>query len=401
MELRLAFGTASSPALFDWPNWVLTRTTMLRTGIPAQWVQKQLDDLCVVTPPSKRDLMEKFVTTHRATCARVGVKLAPETDKEKAFSSQTSGTILGVQYNTITWSWNIDCEKVKVILHMLYDIVEAKSVTNGDAMTLCGKIVHYAPLFAGAKWWRKPLTNLPDNDASKRKLLSISNIVRLTLRYWIMQFNRLRLGDLPIIDPIQMSPSWFLPIFTDASGVHDSNNALKRGAGVMVDNTLVRFVWPGNSTWISNHGRSTTLLESIAALQGLLTAVIIHGRRTYTIFCDNAGTCHSFRKGSCKCLYTWTVLKALDDLASGTMSIVTIAKTRRCSGFGENVADAIAKGDMFSLSKMGLQNATWSRPSRVLMDWVKKPVVTPNLGKMLLDELSAFMDVIVPASCTA
>ena len=74
---------------------------MLRTGIPAQWVQKQLDDLCVVTPPSKRDLMEKFVTTHRATCARVGVKLAPETDKEKAFSSQTSGTILGVQYHNL------------------------------------------------------------------------------------------------------------------------------------------------------------------------------------------------------------------------------------------------------------------------------------------------------------
>ena len=150
-----------------------------------------------------------------------------------------------------------------------------------------------------------------------------------------MQFNRLRLGDLPIIDPIQMTPSWFLPIFTDASGVHDNNNALKRGAGVIVGNTLVRFVWPGNSTWISNHGRSTTLLESIAALQGLLTAIILHGRRTYTIFCDNAATCHSFRKGSCKCLYTWTVLKALDDLASGTMSIVSILKTRRCSGYGE------------------------------------------------------------------
>ena len=126
---------------------------MLRTGIPAQWVQKQLDDLCVATPPTKRDLMENFVTTHRATCARVGVKLAPETDKEKAFSSETSGTILGVHYNTVTWSWIIDCEKVKVILHMLYDMVEAESMTNREAMSLCGKIVHYAPLFAGSKWW--------------------------------------------------------------------------------------------------------------------------------------------------------------------------------------------------------------------------------------------------------
>ena len=80
---------------------------------------------------------------------------------------------------------------------------------------------------------------------------------------------------------------------------------------------------------------------------------------------------------------------------------MSIVETRRCSGYGENVADTIAKGDMISLSMMGLQKATWSRPSRVLMDWVKKPVVTPSLGKMLLDELSAFMDVIIPASCMA
>ena len=72
MELRLAFGTSSSPALFDWPNWVLTRTTMRKTGIPAQWVQKQLDDLCIATPPTKRVVMEDFVKTHRSTCARVG-----------------------------------------------------------------------------------------------------------------------------------------------------------------------------------------------------------------------------------------------------------------------------------------------------------------------------------------
>ena len=133
---------------------------MLKTGIPAQWVQKQLDDLCIATPPAKRDVMEDFIKTHRDTCARVGVRLAPETDEDKAFSCETSGTILGVQYDTVTWSWNIDCEKVKIILHMLYDMAEAESVTNGKAMSICGKIVHYAPLFAGSKWWERPLTNL-------------------------------------------------------------------------------------------------------------------------------------------------------------------------------------------------------------------------------------------------
>ena len=93
------------------------------------------------------------------------------------------------------------------------------------------------------------------------------------------------------------------------------------------------------------------------------------------------------------------MLKALDDVASGTMSIVSIIKTRRCSGHGEKVADTIAKGDITSLATMGLVNYTWSRPSRVLMDCIKKPVVTPQLGKQLLDELSFIMEVVIPTSC--
>ena len=81
----------------------------------------------------------------------------------------------------------------------------------------------------------------------------------------------------------------------------------------------------------------------------------------------------------------WTVLKALEDVASGTMSIVSVFKTRRCSGQGERVANAIAKGDIPSLTTMGLTNMAWSRPSRVLMDWIRKPVAKPQLGKHLLD----------------
>ena len=89
----------------------------------------------------------------------------------------------------------------------------------------------------------------------------------------------------------------------------------------------------------------------------------------------------------------------MDDVASGTMSTISIAKTRRCSGLGENVADTLAKGELSGLERLGITNPNWSRPSRVLMDWVKKPVVTPKLGKYLLDELSRFMEVIIPPSC--
>jgi len=222
----------------------------------------------------------------------------------------------------------------------------------------------------------------------------------MTLHWWVMMFNRLRLGNLPIQDPIYMFPSSYIPIYTDASGVHGSNNYLQRGAGVyLVNNTLVRCVWPGKKTWISKHGRSTTLLESLAALQGLLSAISQYGRKAFTIFCDNAGTCHSFRKGSSRCLYSWTVLKVIDEMASGTMSMVSIVKTRRCSGFGETVADTLAKGEISGLDRLGITSPTWLRPSRVLMDWVKKPVVTHQLGKYLLNEISQHMEVVLLPSC--
>ena len=69
------------------------------------------------------------------------IRLAPETDKEKAFSCETAGTVLGVKYDTVTWSWNIDSEKVKFILHVLYDMLESESVTNGIALSISGKIL--------------------------------------------------------------------------------------------------------------------------------------------------------------------------------------------------------------------------------------------------------------------
>ena len=84
-------------------------------------------------------------------------------------------------------------------------------------------------------------------------------------------------------------------------------------------------------------------------------------------------------------------------MASGTMSKVSVTKTRRCSGFSETIADIIAKGS----TDMGISSPSWLRPSRVLMDWIKNPFVTASLGHDLLMEMFGYMDVVIPTSCTA
>ena len=71
--------------------------------------------------------------------------MAPEDDKKKAFSCETSSTVLGVVYDTVLWTWNLGSEKLKGVLHDLYDMLESESVTNAlaghesewESFTLC------------------------------------------------------------------------------------------------------------------------------------------------------------------------------------------------------------------------------------------------------------------------
>jgi len=101
-----------------------------------------------------------------------------------------------------------------------------------------------------------------------------------------------------------------------------------------------------------------------------------------------------FRKGNSSCGLSWTVLKALSEVAQGTMSQVMIYKTRRVSGKGELVADTIAKGEMHKLLSLDVDLSLSVKPSRVLCDYVKKPTVESMLSNALLDELSGHIPVV-------
>ena len=51
--------------------------------------------------------------------------------------------MLGVVFDTVMLSWNLNSGKVKGILNILYDMLESVSVTNELAMKVRGVIVHY------------------------------------------------------------------------------------------------------------------------------------------------------------------------------------------------------------------------------------------------------------------
>ena len=39
---------------------------------------------------------------------QLGVRLSPEDDPDKAFAPRTSGVVLGVHYNTVSWTMDME-----------------------------------------------------------------------------------------------------------------------------------------------------------------------------------------------------------------------------------------------------------------------------------------------------
>jgi hypothetical protein len=75
--------------------------------VPSQY----LDNICSACAAGPRSLA-RFETTYKAIAKDLGVQLASTADPEKAFSPCTAGVVLGVHYDTISWTWKIPEEKL-------------------------------------------------------------------------------------------------------------------------------------------------------------------------------------------------------------------------------------------------------------------------------------------------
>ena len=59
---------------------------------------------------------------------------------------------------------------------------------------------------------------------------------------------------------------------------------------------------------------------------------------------DNLGLVKIVDKGMSKCVWSWTIAKALVDLGSATGTRIKLLKVGRCSEEGDVVADLLSKG---------------------------------------------------------
>ena len=141
-ELCLIFGSASSAGIFDAIAKVLIFIVIAKSGLNSNFVIQHLDDCCAAGPVGT-NLCKSFDDTFTDVAREVGVVLAPRDEPDKSFGPSTSGTVLGVFYNTEDWTWGIPSKKLTLILRSIAQFLASKSVKQGEIWSLVGKNSKY------------------------------------------------------------------------------------------------------------------------------------------------------------------------------------------------------------------------------------------------------------------
>jgi hypothetical protein len=185
---------------------------------PPHFIHRTLDDVPVVTPPTS-PAGPAFAEAYQDLCQHIGAALAPPCpDFEKAFCDSTHGTILGIQFNTVTLTWSISREKRSRILDRIRVPLSGHPISLLDLQKLIGTLNDVGQMCPFLRGFRQPLHLLlvefqEDSDI----LLPIPQQVKDDLRVWAAAMDTVVKG-LPIPRRLSQHLPSALFFASDASG---------------------------------------------------------------------------------------------------------------------------------------------------------------------------------------
>lgn len=390
-ELCLIFGGVSSVGLYDRLAKVVSILVRTIAEFPEELMEQHLDDNFAAAPAHTR-ILHRLDETYQWVAREIGVKLAPRDDPEKSFAPCHKGVILGVEYDTMTWTWSIPQKRLDRILASLFDVLEGDAVDLKDLESLVGKIIHVRPLVPDGRFHIDALLQAQALARKKDGAIVIDDRLRSQLVYWRVLLPVCS-GRIPIPDPDLGMPAWTLEAYTDAAG--GSLRKPGQGLGGVCGSWWFYLPWSRSISGRGRDGRGKLFGEKLCFLELLGPLVVLSaGRdmcmgRPVRVWVDNAVSVHIWRKGySTACPYTTTVARAIAVVARGINCRVDVAKILRCSNAGAVMADALSKGAFGKFTR--LWSGVLPDAARVplsLRSWLEAPVQSDTLGDEILAEI--------------
>ena len=396
-ELCLIFGGKSSAGIYDRLAKVVLFVVRMRTGMPAAQCCQHLDD-CVAAAAKGSPLIHRFDQEFFTVASALGVKLAPRDDPDKSFGPSTSGTVLGVHYDSVSWTWAIPQEKLVRILHMLKQVMESDHVLQDFLWSLNGKILHVRPLVPLGRFHVNYLIKANSFSEDRSAEVPVSAALKGQCWFWYTML-RVCSGRTTLPDPNEDMPPWTVEVYTDAAG--GSSNKASLGVGAVTVGWWTYMPWSQaiNSGRKTQDGRNLDRVMSALELVGPLLALVACPLRCrgkpIRFWVDNAGSVYIWKKGySSSCDLSTTLVKAIATVAAGLGCRVELEKITRCSEPLATMADALSKADFSRFWRTAYENGGYDLPRtaqvapKELYRWIENPVLDDGLGERLLRGLA-------------
>jgi hypothetical protein len=102
-----------------------------------------------IVTPAHSSAGQEFAEAYQSICAHIGADLAPQCPHlEKAFCDSTSGTVLGIHFNSVTMKWSIPSDKRARILDRIRSQLLGHPISLLDLQKLIGTLkVHKREIF--------------------------------------------------------------------------------------------------------------------------------------------------------------------------------------------------------------------------------------------------------------
>ncbi|MBM3939039.1 MAG: hypothetical protein FJ333_10380 [Sphingomonadales bacterium] len=390
VELSLIFGAASSPGIYDRCAKVVLELALKLSGVRRDSVCQYLDDVCAASAPGATPGVAEFRTAYLKVAQEVGVLMSPEDDPEKAFAPRKQGVVLGIAYDTVSWTWQIPADKMARLLIQIDEALEAESWEQQAIWSLVGKIIHYSPLLPCGRFNMVDLIKLNSYSVHKKTMVPITPEAKAQLWYWrTLLVATSGYASIPVLPAA--TPAWALEFFTDAAGGSTATSGL--GCGGLSMGWWFFLPWSRkiNGPTIFE-GRRLGQKLSALELVGPLVCIAADPDRVrdkpIRIFVDNAGSVNIWRKGySTTCSLSTCLVKAIAMVAAALGSTVSIEKISRCSCVGSTMADALSKS---AFSRFDALAPGWHLPldpapiPLPILRWIDNPTANPALGEEIL-----------------
>ena len=141
-EVMLTFGGASSAGIYDDVAKLVKDLATVAAKADERLINQILDDV-VGCGPEGDGSVERFYDSYRKISEEIGVSLADESDRDKAFRASKDGKVFGISYDLGRWVWSLSDDKLIPLLQSLDEVKSNKEISNGHMMSLNGRLNHY------------------------------------------------------------------------------------------------------------------------------------------------------------------------------------------------------------------------------------------------------------------